>query len=80
MHTARHFNEFSDMSCKKQTFEALFHRHIDRQTDKVTAFYTFVQIIVIGIFQKIQSIIARRDHHVFSSQCPLLPKFHADRI
>ena len=78
--TSRHFDELPDMSRKKQTPKSLFHRHIDRQTDKITAFYTFIQIIVIGIFQKIQSVIARRDHHIFSPQCPLLPQFHADRI
>ena len=78
--TARHFDEFSDMSRQEQAFEAFFHRHINGQSDKIAAFHTFIQIIVIGIFQKVQSVVARRDHHVFSSQCPLLPQFHADRI
>ena len=56
---SRHLNQFSNMSGQKHCTKSQFRRHIDRLTDKITAFHTAIKIISIGLLHEIQSIISR---------------------
>ena len=48
--------------------------------DKITALYTFIQIILISPFHKIQSVISRRNCHNCLPHFLFLFKLHIDSI
>ena len=58
---AAHYSQrqLADMTGQKHGFKSIFHRHIDRISYKITAFYTLIEIITISPFHIIQSVISR---------------------
>ena len=59
-----HFNQLSDMTGQQKLTKSHLYRHINGISDKITALYASVQIIAIGLFHKIQTVISRRNRHI----------------